>query len=163
MLSFLKNRPNDEDEEQETSGAPGGKPPARFMSWQDALVLLVIAGIIFGVYTYFKSSKNSSTELFEKCEAFYTAEDWDAMEGCYEQTWELGYITDELDSIRQARLGVVKDLRSAQEDLLEVILDAMDKGDTALARQEIEKMTPPILLFGERKDDWDRINTIKKP
>ncbi len=160
MLSFLKNRPNDEDEEQETSGS---KPPARFMSWQDALVLLVIAGLVFGVYTYFKSSKNSSTELFEKCEAFYAAEDWSAMEDCYESTWELGYITDELDSIRQARLGIVKDLRSAQEDLLEVILEAMDKGDTALARQEIEKMTPPVLLFGERKDDWDQLKNIKTP
>lgn len=160
MLSFLKHRPEDDEDEtsEGESSHPKEKQPMRFMSLQDALFLLVLAGLIFGVYYYFKDSKDSSNELFETCEAFYVAKDWVEMENCYEETWELGYVTDALDSIRQIRLGIVKDLRAAQEDILEKTLDFWEKGALYEAVHEFYKMKQPLLLIGEREKEWNEFN-----
>lgn len=167
MFSFLNGKsPFDEAEERLEAGETvNGKPKlpsAPVMGWQDGVTLLVIIAVVVGAYQYYQYAKRTSAESFAACDALYVAAQSDAskyvdMEKCYEATWDLGFVSDTLEVVRQNRLGEVEDMRAAQKDVLASANAAFDKGDTAAAVKMISEYKGAMLLYTGDKSEWDEI------
>lgn len=166
-FSFLNGKsPFDEAEERLEAGETvNGKPKlpaAPVMGWQDGVFLLVVIALVVGGYQYYQYAKRSSAEAFAACDAIYAAASTDAskfveVEKCYEATWDLGFVSDTLEVIRQNRLGEIEDMRNAQKDLLSDANAAFDKGDTAAAVKIVTDYKGAMLLYTGDKTEWDEI------
>ena len=167
MFSFLNGKsPFDEAEERlEAGDTVNGKPrlpSGPIMGWQDGVFLLVIIGLIVGGYQYYQYVKRNCAETFAACDALYTAAAQDVskyaeVETCYEATWDLAFVSDTLEVLRQNRLGEIEDLRNAQKDLLASANAALDKGDTAAATKIVTEYKGAMLLYTGDKSEWDEI------
>lgn len=170
MFSFLNGKsPFDEAEERLEAGETvNGKPKlptGPIMGWQDGVFLLVIIGLIVGGYQYYQYVKRNCAETFANCETLYQAASQDAtkyaeVETCYEATWDLAFVSDSLEVLRQNRLGQIEDLRNVQKDLLASANEALDKGDTAAAGKIVTEYKGAMLLYTGDKSDWDDIAKI---
>jgi len=171
-FSFLNGKsPFDEAEERLEAGETvNGKPKlpaAPVMGWQDGVFLLVIIGLVIGGYQYYQHVKRSSAEAFAACEATFVAAQTDAtkfadVEKCYEATWDLGFVSDSLEVVRQNRLGSIEDMRNVQKDLLASANAAFDKGDTAAALKIVTEYKGAMLLYSGDKSEWDEIAKFAK-
>ena len=99
--------------------------------------------------------------------AWYVAATADAtkfaeVEACYESTWDLAFVSDTLEVLRQNRLGEIEDMRNAQKDLLSSANDALDKGDTAAAAKIVTEYKGAMLLYTGDKSEWDEIVKISE-
>ncbi|MBR6317866.1 MAG: hypothetical protein IKR75_05515 [Fibrobacter sp.] len=172
MFSFLNGKsPFDVAEEKLEAGETvNGKPklpPAPVMGWQDGVFLVVLIALIFGGYQYYKHTKQSSAELFARCDALYVAAEADitglpAAEACYDSTWDLGFVSDSMEVLRQNRLGEISDKRNAMKDLLEDAKDAIALGDTAKAVGILGENKGFVLLRQDEQDEWKAIAGLKK-
>lgn len=172
MFSFLNGKsPFDEAEERlEAGDTVNGKPrlpSGPIMGWQDGVFLLVIVGLIVGGYQYYQHVKRSCAETFAQCDSLYVAATADAtkfaeVEACYESTWDLAFVNDTLEVLRQNRLGEIEDMRNAQKDLLSSANDALDKGDTAAAAKIVTEYKGAMLLYSGDKSEWDEIVKISE-
>lgn len=59
FMNFMNKRPIEDGEEGQE---PKAQVPTRFMSWQDAIFLLVIAALVVGGYYYFQFTKQKGTK-----------------------------------------------------------------------------------------------------
>ena len=167
MFSFLNGKsPFDVAEEKLEAGETvNGKPklpPAPVMGWQDGVFLVVLIALIFGGYQYYKHTKQSSAELFARCDALYVAAEADitglpAAEACYDSTWDLGFVSDSMEVLRQNRLGEISDKRNAMKDLLEDAKDAIALGDTAKAVGILGENKGYVLLRQDEQEEWKAI------
>lgn len=167
MFSFLNGKsPFDEAEERlEAGDTVNGKPKlptGPIMGWQDGVFLLVIIGLIVGGYQYYQYVKRNCAETFATCETLYQAASQDAtkfaeVETCYEATWDLAFVSDSLEVLRQNRLGQIEDLRNVQKDVLANANDALDKGDSAAAAKIVTEYKGAMLLYTGDKSEWDDI------
>lgn len=172
MFSFLSGKsPFDEAEERlEAGDTVNGKPrlpSAPVMGWQDGVFLLVIVALIVGGYQYYQHAKRSSAEAFASCDALYVAAATDAskyadMEACYNKTWDLGFVSDTLEVVRQNRLGEVEDMRNAQKDILAAASDALAAGDTASAVKAVREYKGANLLYTGDQTEWNDIAALAK-
>lgn len=158
MLSFQNimggKNPLDDPEDEETEGKK--KPEVKgFISWQDALVILVIIGAIVGGYQYYQYAKRTSAEIFARCALQYDGGDFVSAKACYDSTWDLSYAPAEMDSLRVVRLGAIEDMKVAQEFVLETVSAALQSGDSATAIAEAQKFTDPILLDESDTKKWE--------
>ena len=166
-FSFLNGKsPFDEAEERlEAGDTVNGKPKmpvAPVMGWQDGVFLLVIIGLIVGGYQYYQYAKRNSAETFASCDALYVAAQGDVskyaeMEKCYEATWDLGFVSDSLEIVRQNRLGEVEDMRNVQKDLLANANGALAQGDTAAAVKIVTEYKGAKVLYSGDQSEWDEI------
>ncbi|MCF0224478.1 MAG: hypothetical protein HUK20_09420, partial [Fibrobacter sp.] len=163
--------PFDEAEERLEAGeVVNGKPKlpkAPVMGWQDGVFLLVVVGLIVGGYQYYQHTKKSCAEAFAACDALYAATATDAskyaeVEKCYESTWNLGFVSDSLEVLRQNRLGEIEDLRNANKDAFDEVNEALDKGDSATAMKVVSEYKGPVLLYGDDKAEWDKLKELAK-
>ena len=167
MFSFLNGKsPFDEAEEKleagETINGRPKLPQAPIMGWQDGVFLLVLAGLIVGVYYWYQFTKQKSAEVFASCDAMYVAAETNALkyadaEACYNETWHLSFVSDSMEILRQNRLGAIEDLRNHQKDLYADAMGAMAARDTVAAYNIVKDYKGPMLLsVGDRKD-WNKI------
>ena len=172
MFSFLNGKsPFDEAEEKleagETVNGRPKLPSAPVMGWQDGVFLLVIIALIVGGYHYYKFAKQKSAEMFASCDTLYVAAEADiaglpAAEACYDSTWDLGFVSDSMEVLRQNRLGDISDKRNAMKDLLEDAKDAMALGDTAKAVGILGDNKGYVLLRQDEQDECKAIVGLKK-
>ena len=166
-LSFLNGKsPFDEAEEKleagETVNGRPKLPSAPVMGWQDGVFLLLLIGLIVGGYQYYKYVKKNCAETFARCDALYVAAETDmvslpAAEACYDSTWELGFVSDSLEVLRQERLGAIADKRTLQKDVLEDMKDAVAAGDTAKAAEILSGYKGAMLLNGYDQEEWNSL------
>jgi len=166
FMNFMNKRPLDEgEEEQDEKQDEKLQVPTRFMSWQDAIFLLVIAGLVVGGYYFFEYTKNKGSKEFAECSAYFEAKDFLASEACYEKTWHLSYVSDSMEIQRQHHLGYITDMRAIQLDVFEMVESAFLEEDSLLAFEEMKKMTAPMLLFEENHlelwQEWSRLQAIR--
>ena len=171
MFSFLNGKsPFDEAEEKleagETVNGRPKMPTGPIMGWQDGLFLLVIIGLIVGGYQYYQHSKTSSAETFARCNALFDAaaevpEKYLEAEACFEDTWDLGFVSDTMEVLRQNRVGEIQDKRNAQKDVLEDAKDALSLKDTAKAVEILRSYQGAMFLRSYDKDDWEKIAKLK--
>ena len=167
MFSFLNGKsPFDEAEEKleagETVNGRPKLPQAPIMGWQDGVFLLVLAGLIVGCYYYYQYAKQKSADAFAKCDALYVAAETDAAkyveaEACYNGTWDLGFVSDSMEILRQNRLGAIEDLRNQQKDLYAEAMGAMAARDTVAAFNVVKDYKGPMLLSQGDRKDWNNI------
>ena len=172
MFSFLNGKsPFDEAEEKleagETVNGRPKLPSAPVMGWQDGVFLLVVIALIVGGYQYYKYTKERSATMFARCDALYVAAATDvaglpAAEACYDSTWDLGFVSDTMEVLRQNRLGEISDKRTAMKDLLENAKDAMSLGDTAKAVGILADNAGYVLLRSDEQDEWKAIVGLKQ-
>lgn len=164
MLTFMKKDHNFDGEDSAFSKQQDPKEKlsnGKFMSWQDALTLLVIALLVGGGYYYFKTAKENANAIFAKCDSIYASTDLLAAEACYDSTWDLGYVTDTMEVLRQNRTSAIADLRLSQMDLLQSAQDFLKDGDTASAKEEMKKLQGQNLLLGKHLAAWKSIESIE--
>lgn len=169
-FSFLNGKsPFDEAEEKleagETVNGRPKLPSAPVMGWQDGVFLLVIIAAVVGGYQYYQYAKRSSAENFARCDVLYTAAAEDAAkmidaEACYDSTWELGFVSDSMEILRQNRLGEISDKRNAQKDLLDDAKDALADKDTAKAVEIVTGYKGAMFLRGSYKEEWEQISKL---
>ena len=167
MLSFInimggKNPLDDPDDEESTEEGGEGKKKVEvkgFMSWSDALVLLVIIGGIIGGYKYYQYTKKESAETFARCALLFDGGDFAAAKDCYEGTWELSYAPADMDSLRVVRLGAIEDMKNSQEYVLENVRAALQKNDSAAAVATMKKFQGPVLLDEDDAAEWNAFQT----
>ena len=167
MFSFLNGKsPFDEAEEKleagETVNGRPKLPQAPIMGWQDGVFLLVLVGLIVGGYYYYQHTKQVSADTFAKCDALYVAAESDAAkyveaEACYNETWELSFVSDSMEILRQNRLGAIEDLRNHQKDLYADAMGAMAAKDTVAAFNVVNEYKGPMLLNKGDAKDWNSI------
>ena len=172
MVSFLNGKsPFDEAEEKLEAGETiNGRPKMStgpVMGWQDGVFLLVVIGLIFGGYQYYQYAKRSSAEAFATCDALYQAAQTDPqkyaeVEVCYDSTWDLGFVSDSLEVLRQNRQGEIADMRNAQKDVLEDAKDALFDRDTAKAVSLVKDYAGAMLLRQSDKREWEEIAALAK-
>lgn len=163
MLTFMKKDHNFDGEDSSIKKEPEPqteKQNVRFMSWQDLLTLLVIGGLIAGGYFYFKQAKQKAAEFFARCDTAYEAKDYMTAEACYDSTWELGYITDTMELVRQERIGVIKDIRISQTDLLEEVESLLASSDSVNAASKMKSLEGPVLLLGKNLTEWKKLEEV---
>lgn len=163
MLTFMKKDHNFDGEDTSFKKEPepsGEKQNVRFMSWQDLLTLFVIGGLIAGGYYYFKSAKEKAAEFFTRCDTSYEAKDLLTAEACYDSTWDLGYVTDSMELIRQEHIGIIKDVRISQMDLLEEVESLLESNDTLEAAKKMKTLQQPLLLLGNKLKDWQEMEKV---
>ena len=171
MFSFLNGKsPFDEAEEKleagETVNGRPKMPTGPIMGWQDGLFLLVIIGLIVGGYQYYQHSKASSAETFARCNALYDAaaeapEKYLEAEACFDSTWDLGFVSDTMEVLRQNRMGEILDKRNAQKDVLEDAKFALSTRDTAKAVEILRGYQGAMFLRNYDKEDWDKIAKLE--
>ena len=83
-------------------------------------------------------------------------------ETCYESTWDLGFVSDSMEVLRQDRLGAITDMRSAQKDMLQDAKDALEDGDTAKAVSVVTGYTGAMFLARDDKKKWESIAALAK-
>ena len=169
-LSFLNGKsPFDEAEERLAAGETvNGKPKmpvAPAMGWQDGVFLLVIIALVVGGYQYYQHAKKKSADVFAACETLYAAAANDVakyaeVETCYEATWDLGFVSDSLEVVRQKRIVEVEDMRNVQKDLYDAVNEDLTKGDSAAAMKKVLGYTGPVLLFGGAREDWESLTKV---
>jgi len=167
MFSFLNGKsPFDEAEEKleagETVNGRPKLPQAPIMGWQDGVFLLVLVGLIVGGYYYYQHAKKSSAEAFAKCDALFVAAEKDASkyadaEECYNETWDLSFVSDTMEILRQNRLGAIEDMRNVQKDLYADAMGAMDSKDSVAAYNVVNNYKGPMLLNQSDRKDWEEI------
>ena len=172
MVSFLNGKsPFDEAEEKleagETVNGRPKMPTGPIMGWQDGVFLLVIIALIVGGYQYYQYAKRSSAETFARCDALYQAAQTDPqkyveVEACYDSTWDLGFVSDSLEVLRQNRQGEIADMRNAQKDILEDAKDALADNDTAKAVSMLKEYAGAMLLRQSDKKEWEEIASLAK-
>ncbi len=166
-FSFLSGKsPFDEAEEKLEAGeVVNGKPKlpkAPVMGWQDGVFLLVLAGLIVGGYYYYQYAKQKSADLFAKCDGLYVAAETEPVkyadaEACYNETWDLGFVSDSMEVLRQNRLGVIEDMRNHLKDLYTEAMDAMADNDSLKAYKIVDEYNGPMLLNQGDRKDWDKV------
>jgi hypothetical protein len=171
MFSFLNGKsPFDEAEEKleagETVNGRPKMPSGPIMGWQDGLFLLVIIGLIVGGYQYYQHSKTESAETFARCNALFdeaatNPEKYLDAEACFDSTWDLGFVSDTMEVLRQNRMGEILDKRNAQKDVLEDAKDALSQKDTAKAVEIVRGYQGAMFLRNYDKEDWDKIAKIE--
>ena len=171
MFSFLNGKsPFDEAEEKleagETVNGRPKMPTGPVMGWQDGLFLLVVIGLIVGGYQYYQHSKTESAETFARCNALFDAaaeapEKYLEAEACFDSTWDLGFVSDTMEVLRQNRVGEIQDKRSAQKDLLEDAKFALSTRDTVKAVEILRGYQGAMFLRNYDKEDWDKIAKIE--
>ena len=167
MVSFLNGKsPFDEAEEKleagETVNGRPKMPTGPIMGWQDGVFLLVIVALIVGGYQYYQYAKKNSAETFARCDALYTAaaEDptkYPEVEACYDSTWDLGFVSDSMEVLRQNRQGQIADMRNAQKDILEDAKISLEDGDTAKAVKALKDYAGAMLLRPSDAAEWNKI------
>lgn len=173
MVSFLNGKsPFDEAEEKleagETVNGRPKMPTGPIMGWQDGVFLLVVIALIVGGYQYYQYAKRKSAETFASCNSMYElavageAAKYLEAETCYESTWDLGFVSDSMEVLRQDRLGAITDMRSAQKDLLQDAKDALEDGDTAKATTIVKEYNGAMFLTRDDKKHWESIAAIAK-
>ena len=105
--------------------------------------------------------------MFARCDALYVAAATDvaglpAAEACYDSTWDLGFVRDTMEVLRQNRLGAISDKRTAMKDLLDDAKDALADGDTAKATEIVAENKGFVLLRQDEQDEWKAIAGLKK-
>lgn len=167
MISFMNfmNKKSPFEEEEEQDQKTKSKEPVHFMSWQDAVFLLVIIALVVGGYYYFQYTKQQGAKQFAECNALYEANDFIACETCYGKTWDLSYVSDTMELVRQERLGLIADMRTLQMDVFQSVESYLLNGDTSSALEEMNKMTKPLLLLNQSQLDlwteWSRIQSLR--
>ena len=165
-FSFLSGKsPFDEAEEKLEAGEnPSGKPklPTPTMGWQDVVFLIVLVGLVVGGYYYYQYTKKSSAEAFAKCDVLYVAAETDPnqlieAESCYNATWDLGFVSDSMEILRQDRLGAIEDKRNHLKDLLTDVMDAIADRDSAKAFEIVGAYKGPMLLGKSDRETWETI------
>ncbi len=162
MLTFIKKDHNFDGEdtqikrEKEKQAENAAPEKMKFMSLSDLLTLLVIAGLIGGGYYYFKTSKENSAAAFAKCDEIFNANQLLAAEACYDSTWDLGYIADSMEIVRQNRTSLIADLRLTQMDLLQSVQDYIKENDLNAAKEEMKKLQGENLLIGKHLEAWKK-------
>lgn len=167
MFSFLNGKsPFDEAEEKleagETVNGRPKLPQAPIMGWQDGVFLLVLAGLIVGVYYWYQYTKQKSAEVFAACDAMYVAAETNALkyadvEVCYNETWDLSFVSDSMEILRQNRLGAIEDLRNHQKDLHADAMGALAARDTVAAYNIVKEYKGPMLLSQGDRKEWNSI------
>lgn len=167
MFSFLNGKsPFDEAEEKleagETVNGRPKLPQAPIMGWQDGVFLLVLAGLIVGVYYWYQYTKQKSAEVFATCDALYVAAEsnpskYADAEVCYNETWDLSFVSDSMEILRQNRLGAIEDLRNQQKDVYADAMGAMAARDTVAAYNVVNAYKGPMLLSQGDRKDWEKI------
>ena len=167
MFSFLNGKsPFDEAEEKleagETVNGRPKLPQAPIMGWQDGVFLLVLVGLIVGGYYYYQHTKQVSADTFAKCDSLYVAAEKDAAkyveaEACYNDTWELSFVSDSMEILRQNRLGAIEDLRNHQKDLYADAMGALAARDSIAAYNIVNEYKGPMLLNRGDAKDWNKI------
>lgn len=157
MLSFInlmggKNPLNDPEDEEE--GAEKKPTVTKIIGWQDALVIVVIIAAVFGGYKYYQYTKQESADMFARCALLFDGGDFAAARDCYDSTWNLSYAPTDMDSLRVSRLGVIQDMQSAQEYVIEEALEALSKNDTAGAIASMSRFRGPVLLSEDLAQEW---------
>ena len=163
MLTFMKKDHNFDGEDSSIKKEPDPsleKQNVRFMSWQDLLTLLVIGGLIAGGYFYFKQSRQKDDDFFARCDVSFQEKDFLKAEACYDSTWELGYITDTMELVRQERIGIIKDIRITQTDLLEEIEILLETKDSLNALARYKSLEQPLLLLGKNLVAWKEVEKV---
>ena len=173
MVSFLNGKsPFDEAEEKleagETINGRPKMPSGPIMGWQDGVFLLVIIGLIIGGYQYYQYAKNSSAETFAKCDALYMAAATEPakyveVEACYDSTWDLGFVSDSMEVLRQNRQGQIADMRNAQKDILEDAKILIEDGVTAKAVSTLKNYAGAFLLRPSDAAEWKKIAAFDVP
>ena len=154
MLTFMKKDHNFDGEDSSIKKEPDPsleKQNVRFMSWQDLLTLLVIGGLIAGGYFYFKQARQKADDFFARCDVSFQEKDFLKAEGCYDSTWEL---------VRQERIGVIKDIRITQTDLLEEIEILLETKDFLNALAKFKSLEQPLLLLGKNLVAWKELEKV---
>ncbi|NLO23117.1 MAG: hypothetical protein GX116_02130 [Fibrobacter sp.] len=163
MISFMNfmNKTPLEDEDSDEVKTP---EPTRFMSWQDAVFLLVIAALITGGYYYFQNVKKKGLKQFTECNLLFEAKDYLSSEACYEKTWSLSYVTDSMELVRQERLGYITDLRAAQVDVFHLVEISFNQGDSLEAFKSMDKIQKPLLFLEEdfisQWTEWEKAHAL---
>lgn len=167
MFSFLNGKsPFDEAEEKLEAGETvNGKPKlpqAPVMGWQDAVSLLVFAALIFGGYQYYQYSKKSSADSFSRCNVLYESASTDVSklieaEACYDSTWDLGFVSDSMELLRQERLGFIDEKRTLQRDLFEDAQESLEKGDSVKAIELVKSYNGAMFLRKKEQAKWMQI------
>lgn len=163
MLTFMKKDHNFDGEDTSFKKEPdpsSQKQNVRFMSWQDMLTLLVIAGLVAGGYFYFKNAKEKAAASFARCDASFQVKDFLTAEACYDSTWNLGYVTDTMELVRQERIGVIKDIRISQMDLLDEVAALVESNDSIKAIEKMKTLEQPVILLGKNLTDWKMYEEI---
>ena len=173
MFSFLNGKsPFDEAEEKleagETVNGRPKLPSAPVMGWQDGVFLLVVIALIVGGYQYYKYTKERSATMFARCDALYVAAATDvaglpAAEACYDSTWDLGFVSDSMEVLRQNRQGQIADMRNAQKDILEDAKILIEDGDTAKAVSTLKNYAGAFLLRPADAAEWKKIVAFEVP
>lgn len=165
-FSFLSGKsPFDEAEEKLEAGEnPSGKPklPTPAMGWQDVVFLIVLVGLVVGGYYYYQYTKKNSAEAFAKCDELYVAAETDPAqlieaESCYNATWDLGFVSDSMEILRQDRLGAIEDKRNHLKDLFTDVMDAIADKDSAKALEIVNGYKGPMLLPKSDRETWESI------
>lgn len=170
MVSFLNGRsPFDEAEEKLEAGeVVNGRPKlpsGPIMGWQDGVFLLVIVALIVGGYQYYQHAKGASAEAFARCDALYlaaaeTPDKYIEAEACYDSTWELAFVSDSMEVLRQDRLGAIADMRAAQKDILDDSRETLADGDTLKAVTALKNYAGAMFLHRSDKEEWNKIASI---
>lgn len=164
MVSFLNGKsPFDEAEEKleagETVNGRPKMPSGPVFGWQDGLFLLLVIALIVGGYQYYQYAKQKSAETFARCDALYTAAQEDPakfaeVEACYDSTWDLGFVSDTMEILREKRVNEIKDMRIAQKDLLEEARELNNAGDKSKAASVLKKSSGAFLLRSSEASEW---------
>jgi hypothetical protein len=173
MVSFLNGKsPFDEAEEKleagETINGRPKMPTGPIMGWQDGVFLLVIIGLIVGGYQYYQYAKKKSADVFASCDTLYQAAAVDPtkyveVEACYDSTWDLGFVSDSMEVLRQNRQGQIADMRNAQKDILEDAKILLEDGDTAKAVASLKNYAGAKLLRPSDASEWNKIVALSVP
>ncbi len=165
-FSFLSGKsPFDEAEEKLEAGEnPSGKPklPTPTMGWQDVVFLIVLVGLVVGGYYYYQYAKKSSAETFAQCDVLYVAAETEPAkfieaESCYNATWDLGFVSDSMEILRQDRLGAIEDKRNHLKDLFADAMDAIADRDSAKAFEIVNAYKGPMLLQKSDRETWESL------
>ncbi|MBR3850544.1 MAG: hypothetical protein IKJ76_00625, partial [Fibrobacter sp.] len=82
-------------------------------------------------------------------------------EACFDSTWDLGFVSDTMEVLRQNRMGEILDKRNAQKDVLEDAKDALSQKDTAKAVEIIRGYQGAMFLRNYDKEDWEKIAKLE--
>lgn len=164
--------PFDEAEEKleagETINGRPKMPTGPIMGWQDGVFLLVIVALIVGGYQYYQYAKKNSAETFARCDALYLDAAADPAkfveaEACYDSTWDLGFVSDSMEVLRQNRQGHIADMRNAQKDILEDAKISLEDGDTVKAVNALKAYAGAQLLRPSDAAEWKKIVALPVP
>ena len=85
------------------------------------------------------------------------------VEACYDSTWDLGFVSDSMEVLRQNRQGQIADMRNAQKDILEDAKILIEDGDTAKAVSTLKNYAGAFLLRPSDAAEWKKIAAFDVP